>query len=206
MANVDVYYAVRKGRKPGVYTDWKEVQRQVIGFKGAIFKKFKTKEEAEEFVHTEDEDNQYDPENLPEIYAFSDGSFNEETNVYGCGGFIIDKREEEKKYIIQGHNNDEEMATMRNISGELLGSRMIIEKAISLEIPEITIFYDCYGVRMWATGEWDRTKDGTKAYYEFIQSIKDKIILHFIHVEAHHGIPGNEEADNLAKQAVGLRD
>lgn len=44
------YYAVRKGRNVGVYTTWNECQDQVSGYKGAEFKSFKTKEEAESFV------------------------------------------------------------------------------------------------------------------------------------------------------------
>lgn len=44
------YYAVRKGRNVGVYTTWNECQDQVSGYKGAEFKSFKTKEEAESFA------------------------------------------------------------------------------------------------------------------------------------------------------------
>ena len=41
------FYAVKIGRNPGIYNSWAECQQQVTGFKGAIFKSFKTKEEAE---------------------------------------------------------------------------------------------------------------------------------------------------------------
>ena len=34
------YYAVKKGKKPGIYETWKECQAQVHGYKGAAFKKF----------------------------------------------------------------------------------------------------------------------------------------------------------------------
>lgn len=44
------YYAVQKGRHPGVYENWSDCQREVTGAAGAIFKKFKTRAEAEEFV------------------------------------------------------------------------------------------------------------------------------------------------------------
>ena len=41
------YYAVLKGRKPGVFTSWKDCEQQIKGFSGALYKSFKTKEEAE---------------------------------------------------------------------------------------------------------------------------------------------------------------
>ena len=44
------YYAVKKGFQPGIYTSWAETQKQVNGFKGAFFKRFKTYSEAVAFV------------------------------------------------------------------------------------------------------------------------------------------------------------
>lgn len=44
------FYAVRKGTKPGIYTDWETTKRQVNGFPGAIYKGFKTRSEAEAFM------------------------------------------------------------------------------------------------------------------------------------------------------------
>ena len=32
------YYAVRKGRIPGIYRTWSECQKQVTGYPGAVFK------------------------------------------------------------------------------------------------------------------------------------------------------------------------
>ena len=40
------YYAVKKGRKPGVYQSWAECKAMVDGFPGAVYKSFKTREEA----------------------------------------------------------------------------------------------------------------------------------------------------------------
>ncbi|MCO5566146.1 hypothetical protein L7F22_019822 [Adiantum nelumboides] len=44
------FYAVRKGKLPGVYTTWGECEAQVRGFGGARYKKFSTFEEARRFV------------------------------------------------------------------------------------------------------------------------------------------------------------
>ena len=37
-----MYYAVAKGRSPGIYNTWAECSEQVKRFKGAKFKKFTT--------------------------------------------------------------------------------------------------------------------------------------------------------------------
>ncbi|GAA3607172.1 ribonuclease H family protein [Secundilactobacillus similis DSM 23365 = JCM 2765] len=44
------FYAVRKGSKPGIYTDWETTKAQVNGFPGAIYKGFKTRSEADSFM------------------------------------------------------------------------------------------------------------------------------------------------------------
>lgn len=46
------FYGVAVGRVPGVYTEWSEAQKQIVDVKGPKFKKFATREEAEEFVKT----------------------------------------------------------------------------------------------------------------------------------------------------------
>ncbi|KAG4030002.1 hypothetical protein MFRU_013g00260 [Monilinia fructicola] len=44
------YYAVRKGRKTGVFTNWKDCEEQIMGFAGSMHKSFSTKSDAEAFV------------------------------------------------------------------------------------------------------------------------------------------------------------
>ena len=43
------FYAVAKGRKPGIYLSWADCEAQIKGYSGPKFKKFDSAEEAEEF-------------------------------------------------------------------------------------------------------------------------------------------------------------
>ncbi len=48
------FYVVWKGVNPGVYTSWTECQLQIKNYKGALFKSFDTREEAEQALASPD--------------------------------------------------------------------------------------------------------------------------------------------------------
>ena len=207
------YYAVRKGKTTGIYRTWEACKELVDGYPGAQYKSFRTLEEAQAFVGTSfatgtrkamsntQKGADCAENGLPEVYAFVDGSFNSLTGMYGYGGFLIVKGE---RHVLQGSGCDPEMAGMRNVAGEIMGSMAAMEKAMELGVKELAIYYDYMGIEMWATGAWKRNKQGTIAYYDYVQHNRDRLSLTFIKVKGHSGVEGNEEADLLAKQAVGI--
>ena len=191
------FYAVRKGKKPGIYMSWDICKQQTDGFPGAEFKSFPTREAAEEYIGQKQQTVEKEPEN----YAFVDGSYNIATKVYGYGGFLM---ADGKKEVLQGSGSEEEMASMRNVAGEVLGSMAAIEKAVELGLAELTIYYDYMGIEMWATKGWKRNNALTQQYAAFYDSIKDRVRVHFHKVAAHTGDTYNEMADALAKQGAGI--
>ena len=203
------YYAVRVGNVPGVYQTWDECKKNVHGFPAAEYKSFMSMEEAKAYMGREavqEINGKTGSGNMEDVmpdndYAFVDGSFNIATGVYGYGGFLM---HDGVRYELSGNGSDKEMASMRNVAGEILGSRAAIEKALELGIKQLSVYYDYMGIEMWATGGWKRNKAGTIGYYDFIQSVKDRIDIRFVKVKGHSGVEGNEEADRLAKQAVGI--
>jgi len=44
------FYAVKHGKKPGLYHTWYECQKQVVGYRRPLFKKFSTEEEAQQYL------------------------------------------------------------------------------------------------------------------------------------------------------------
>ena len=199
------YYAVKKGLNPGVYTSWAECETNVKGVAGAIYKSFKSLEEAEAFVTgseispVQKSNDETSDNNFPDTYAFVDGSFNPDTKTYGYGGFLMHGND---RFVLQGSDDHPETAQMRNVAGEICGAMAAVRKAQELGLDKLTIFYDYQGIEAWASGKWKCNKTDTIAYKNFVNNCG--IEINFQKVAAHTGIPGNEEADRLAKEAVGI--
>ena len=46
------YYAVKRGRKPGIYFNWPDAKAEIDGFQGAVYKGFLTLKDAEEWLNS----------------------------------------------------------------------------------------------------------------------------------------------------------
>lgn len=193
------FYAVKRGRSTGVFESWDECRRQVIGFAGASFKGFESREDAEAFV-SGDLEKTAEPRKGA-VTAYVDGSFNIKTKVFAYGAIIFDGDDEIRK---KESFEDEEMAQMRNVAGEINGSIAAMEYCVENSRPMLDLYYDYEGIEKWCTGEWKTNKTGTAAYKAYFDSVKNKLDVRFIKVKGHSGDKYNDIADSLAKEAAGI--
>ena len=192
------FYAVKKGKKTGIFSTWDECKEQVTGFKGAVYKSFKTLSEAEAFL----EKNEEKIENIEEVdgvYAYIDGSFDRVSGIYGSGVVIVDGNE---KYEYKHAGNREDYAQLHNVAGELEAAKFVMWYAVDKKIKEITLFYDYQGIEAWAVGDWKANLPYTQDYVKFYNKVKTAVKVNFVKVKAHTGIELNEVVDKLAKEAI----
>ncbi len=194
------YYSIKSGRNPGIYTDWESAKAQVIGYSNAIYKKFESLEEAKAFLGEEvEEDIIKEKEETLELRAYVDGSYDLKTGTYSYGVVLIQNG---FKHTLSGRKEDPQMAAMRNVAGEIKGSIEAMKWAVENGKKTLFIYYDYTGIENWAMGNWKTNRKGTKEYQEYYNSIKDKLDVKFIKVKAHSGNQYNDEADQLAKDAI----
>lgn len=217
------YYAVKIGRTPGIYPTWEDCRSQINGFSGAVYKGFFTLQEAEVFlqaageefsqeagapnVQTTSMDQEISAEGnngmIPvtaegEAVAYVDGSYNVKTGEYGCGVVFFYAGEQIE---ISQKGEEKELASMRNVAGEILGSQLAMQEAVRRGAGKLTIYHDYQGIASWCLGEWKTNKEGTIAYKRYYDSLRDQIRISFRKVKGHSGDVWNDRADELARAA-----
>ena len=195
------FYAVRKGRQTGIFYSWPQCQNQINGYSGAEYKSFKTEDEAKNYLAGEEKTNKMEctPENT--AVAYVDGSYHVGTGEYSYGA-VFRYQGEEHEFSEKGQ--DMSLADMRNVAGEILGARKMMELCIMKGVTRLELYYDYEGIEKWCTGAWQAKKPGTIAYKEAYDQMKDRLNVAFHKVPAHSGIELNERVDQLAKKALGL--
>lgn len=198
------FYAVRRGKKPGIYLSWDECQKQTAGYSGAVFKKFDSSEEAEDFIEQEPVALHAFPEgeaSETKAVAYVDGSYNADAGEFAFGAVLFFNGQEEH---LSGKSDNCELAAMRNVAGEIMGAKAAMEYASQHGAKELVIYHDYYGISAWCTGEWKTNRQGTTDYARYFKDVSKNIKITFKKVKAHTGIKYNEMADKLAKTALGL--
>lgn len=193
-------YAVRSGRKTGLFDTWAECQKQVTGFSGAEYKSFATKAEALQFLEgTVSADGSFPDEDV--AIAYVDGSFDKNSGDFSYGMVILYQGEE---LTFSQRMQDSELAQMHNVAGEIKGAEAAMRYADAHGIGKIIIYHDYEGIAKWCNGAWKANKEGTKAYRAYYESVRQKLQVEFVKVKGHSGDKYNDMADKLAKSALGL--
>ncbi len=191
------FYAVKCGRKTGIFSTWQECREQTEGFSGAEFKGFASYDDALCYMNLSQKENTP----LCEAVAYTDGSFLLSEGKYSFGVVLFVG---EEKLEFSKSFEDAQMAQMRNVAGEISGAAFAMDYCLKNNISSLEIRYDYEGVEKWCTGAWKTNKTGTAEYAEFYNKIKDKLHVVFTKVKGHSGDKYNDEADALAKAALGI--
>ena len=201
-------YAVKKGNKTGIFDNWAECQKATKGFVDPEFKSFTTREEAEAYLEDRDWWVEQVAKDNSEGYlvAFTDGSFDEDSNRYSYGvQFILpDGTEAEiSDYGSDSEYIDSKEKGSKNITGEIFGVINALDWAISNEYEKIKIYHDYVGLKKWISGEWNAESEVAEMYVDTYNKLKSKVLeVEFEKVTGHSNIIYNDKADKLAKDAL----
>lgn len=194
-----MFYAVKNGRVKNIYDNWESCKQQVQGFKGAQFKKFKTKQDALNFLNDQHEEilNQY-------TYVYCDGSciHNGKPNAKaGIGIYFGDNDPRNVSESISGNtNNIAELTAMIRVYDYL-------KKDITI-VSDSKYALHCvkeYGKKQ-EKDSWKNNIPNQELVKQLYETYKHTNIQ-FMHVYAHtnkkdmHSI-GNAMADKLAYDSV----
>lgn len=210
------FYAVRIGRKPGIYRSWPECEKQVRGYSGAKYKKFNNIRQAQQFI-----DGKYSGSKSPhpdvgktvlfgyeDIIVYTDGACRNNGKENAKAGFGV-YSPTNPDITCYGSLEDWELHT--NQRAELLAIHYAIERApdtCTLQILSDSI-YSINCITKWSIA-WERAGwNVDKANLDLIRPIVEAIdnrnhSVEFTHVKGHSGEVGNEEADRLANLGANL--
>ena len=206
------YYAVKCGKKTGIFTSWDECKESVSGYPGAEYKGFVTLEEAKEYLgdtgtiemnqSTQSAREFIESQNLSgnTLLTYVDGSFEESVGKYSFGCVFITP--DNCIYAEYGNGDNEQSLQHRNVTGEMLGAMYAVKTAMMNGFSGVEIRYDYEGIEKWVTGAWRSKTELTQKYTQAMREWGRSIEIKFTKVAAHTNVYYNEKADKLAKAGL----
>jgi ribonuclease HI len=208
----EVFYAVRNGRKSGLYRTWDDCLEQIRGFPNNQFKKFTSEREAKNYVLNElidvDYDNNYD-DTVLNVYTDGASYHNGKEDAQASYGVFFGENDPRNESGLV----DSMYENASNNRGELTG----ILRAIELITPEeeAVIHTDSmYGIKCVSEYGMEMKKKKYPKEIPNIDIIKkirelldNKGNIRFHHLNSHtnktdkHSI-GNDMADKLATEVL----
>jgi viroplasmin and RNaseH domain-containing protein len=174
------FYAVKNGKRPGIYLTWADCQEQTKGFSGAIFKSFSTRVEAENFI-AQDAKNDF----TPVFNVYTDGSFI--GNVSGGAAIVVETK--------TAYYSCVDGPVQTNNRGELLGIMLALQNTNE----SVCIHSDSqYSINVLSNNYTAR--ENIDLIIE-IKKLMNGRNVKFVYVPAHTGVHYNEIADKYAKIA-----
>lgn len=211
-----VVYAVRRGRKQGLFASWSECQQQVSGFSGAEFRKFADRERAQEWVDGEkprqqqQEEEEEKTNKKRKFIVYCDGACRANGNA---------KKARASIGVWFGSESDERNVSCvlptelphTNQTAELFAAITTLEavprdEAVTIRTDSMYVINSATKWRQrWIDKKWS-PQLGLKNH-ALLRQLSDlldarSVPIEWQHVRGHRGEPGNEAADRLANQAL----
>jgi ribonuclease HI len=196
-----MYYSVFKGFNKGIYRSWKECEREVKGYKGAIYKKFKLEIEAIEFLNNgrlKDDKSDF-------LKVYTDGSCINNGKEGSKGGIGIYFGDGDSRNVSKSLEYDKVTNNVAELSALNEALDILVEydsdTIIYTDSKYVILCCTSYG-RKQSVKNWIDdipNKDLVKLVYNKFIS-KENIRLEY--VRGHNNCHGNDMADKLAREGI----
>jgi len=217
------YYAVARGRNPGIYTAWfgpDGAEEQIRGYTGARYKGFTSLPEAEKWLQNpvyvrspsggKDFDTVLDTDNVPPgvISIYTDGGCRGNPGPGGYGAVIIDggKRIElTQGFCLTTNNRMELMACIAALKALKPPAEVVLYSDSRYVVNGISQGW----ALKWRANNWMRTKKDAAENADLwaqLLDLCDLFRVQFVWVRGHAGHQENEYCDELAFQAADGED
>ena len=220
------YYAVRKGRNIGIYKTWDDCKQQVQGYNQPEFKKFQTKSEAEQFLglssnHASDQGSgeEEEEELIESVYhaatfptspvVYTDGCCLNNGQSGAVGGIGVYWAPHHPMNVSEPFKDG---AIPTNQKAEIVAACRALECCVAMGLAFVEVRTDSMyvinamtkWVHKWETTGWTGVQNA-----ELMKRLLELCyVVHvsWVHVPAHRGVYGNEEADRLANEGAAKID
>lgn len=206
------FYAVRAGRKTGIFASWAECNESVNGYSRAEYKSFDNKLDAESFLTNKP------PKPKPSrstgnysVELYTDGAAKNNPGLAGAGFCIYKNNELQSAY----YGGFEEQATNNRMELLAIKHSLIFIKPLIQQGQSTALYSDSeYSVKgitkysyKWKLKDFTTKAGEKRPNHELMKWCHDfynthKANLHIEHVRAHQGIEGNEIADRMSILAI----
>lgn len=143
-----------------------------------------------------------EPEKLDSIYdfiAFVDGSYDQNTKIYGAAVIVYNKEEKIKIYHTAGFDK----SNVHSICGELEAAKLAVKKAMEENKKNIVIYHDSQSISDLCIGKARAKNKYLKEYAEFMKKASENLKINFIKLRGHRNESiYNDMADDEAASAL----
>lgn len=209
---MEYYYAVKRGRRKGVFKSLSTCMDQVKGFPDAVFKRCDSEKEAEEFIY----ENTVTALEVTDCTAYVGGTYNTLSQAYISAVSFTkdDKTENIYKLFNTFETRDDnlfsdkdsnmfsvseyEFSELTDCAGEVMAAILAISYALSLRCRSITIYHTKACVGAWPLNIWTTDTLSATIYKRYVDSVKGRIKIQFFKISSD---ADREFVENMCKQA-----